>query len=344
MGTIKILKPGSLTTIQDRGRYGYQQFGIPVAGAMDEYALRIANYLVDNDENEGCLEITLLGPTIEFTEETLIAITGADLGAKINDKPCPLWQAILVKKGDLLKFTGVRGGCRAYLAIAGGFDVPIFMESKSTYVRGQLGGFQGRPLKAGDEVSIFKIPANKKAISGRTVPGEYKYKFANSITLRVVLGPQKEAFSEKGLNTFLTSTYQISNEADRMGYRLTGEIIEHKKGADIISDGIAIGSVQVPGHGSPIIMMADRQTTGGYTKIATVITPDLRKLAQAKPGDSIKFQAISIEEAQQIYLDYENKLQELKNNFTKLSNSNIKKRKLRLKVNGIEYLVEVEEI
>lgn len=348
MGFCKVIKPGLFTTIQDRGRFGYQQSGMPVAGAMDEYALRIGNILVGNPEGESCLEITLLGPALEFLSEGIIALTGGDLGAQLNGKELPLWETCEVKAGDILKFTGVKKGCRAYLSVAGGFNVPVIMGSKATYVRGAIGGLEGRALREGDVLE--KGPDMGKKPAGRKVPPEYIYSLSNDITLRVVLGPQAEAFTAEGINTFLTTSYTVTNEADRMGYRLEGAKIQHTKGADIISDGIVMGSVQVPGHGLPIVMMADRQTTGGYTKIATVITPDLPLLAQAKPGDKVSFRSVSIEEAHSIYRSYEEKIAALKKMLdTPLPQaeslvSEGSKRIIKLIVNGKEYLVEVEEV
>ncbi|QNB46810.1 5-oxoprolinase/urea amidolyase family protein [Thermanaerosceptrum fracticalcis] len=348
MGFCKVIKPGLFTTIQDRGRFGYQQSGMPVAGAMDEFALRVGNILVGNPEGESCLEITLLGPTLEFLSQGLIALTGGDLGAQLNGKELPLWEACEVKAGDILKFTGVKKGCRAYLAVAGGFNAPAVMGSKATYVRGTIGGLEGRTLREGD--ILEKGPSNSAGLAGRKVPQDDIYTLSNHITLRVVLGPQAEAFTAEGINTFLTSSYTVTNEADRMGYRLEGEKIQHQKGADIISDGIVMGSVQVPGHGMPIVMMADRQTTGGYTKIATVITPDLPLLAQAKPGDKVSFRSVSIDEAHSIYRIYEEKIAALKRTLRssvpqdKSSVPKGPKRTLKLLVNGKEYLVDVEEV
>lgn len=337
MAFIKVIKPGMLTTVQDRGRFGYQKWGIPVAGAMDEYALRIANLLVGNQENEGCLEITILGPTLEFLDEGMVALTGGDLGARINGHACTSWQSFFVKKGDVLSFSGLRQGCRAYLAIAGGIDVPLFMGSKATYLRGKMGGLEGRALCAGDELKKGSLNDEQKEMAPRKVPQEYRYCFSNRIEARVVMGPQNDGFAQEGIKTFLNSEYKVTVEGDRMGYRLEGPQIQHKEGADIISDGIAIGSIQVPGHGFPIVMMADRQTTGGYTKIATVITPDLPKLAQAKPRDTIVFKAVSLEDVNDIYREYEKKIKELQESFIPIV-------VFRFKINNKEYLVEVEEV
>ena len=303
MRELKIIKPGLLTTVQDAGRQGYQQYGVPVSGVMDHYAYQMANLLVGNDAAAAVLEATLLGPEMVIEADGLLAVTGGDLGAVLNGEPLPLWQAVPVTPGDRLAFKGIRSGCRSYIAISGGMGVPMIMGSRSTYTRGNLGGYQGRALKAGDILPIgdSSLPAtalNQLAEKRQITPA---YQYAKEITLRVVPGPQEEAFTPQGLETFYQQPYTVTNECDRMGYRLEGTPITHEKVADIISDGIAMGAIQVPGHGMPIVMMADRQTTGGYTKIANVISADLPLMAQAKPGDTLRFQKVTVEEAQHIW-------------------------------------------
>lgn len=300
MGSIKIIKSGLLTTVQDNGRYGYQKFGVPVSGAMDSFSQRVSNLLVGNDLNEAVLEVTFLGPTIEFLEDRVIAITGGDLSPMINHKSIAMWKSIYVKKGDILSFGGIKKGCRSYISFDGGIDVPLVMGSKSTYIKGKIGGFQGSSLKVGDILKCGSPNYNFKFIKGRALCSKYKPEYTNEIIVRVILGPQEDCFTDRGINTFLSSEYTVTNQIDRMGYRLDGETIEHSKGADIISDGIAFGAVQVPSNGKPIIMMADRQTTGGYTKIGNVISADLSKIAQAKQGDKIRFRAINMDEAHEI--------------------------------------------
>lgn len=317
MPLLRIENPGFLTTIQDRGRFGYQKQGVPVAGAMDEYALRVANLLVGNNENEGCLEITLIGPLIEFLTPGLVALTGADLGAGLNDISCPPWQSFQVRRGDRLHFTGGPEGCRAYLAAAGGFDIPPVLGSRSTYLRAGIGGLAGRALCAGDQLSVRPI-AGDSQLPPRTVPADYRHEPVNPLVLRVVLGPQDDAFTRQGIQTFLQSAYTIALESDRMGCRLEGPEIAHKNSPDIISDGIAMGSIQVPGNRKPIIMLADRQTTGGYAKIATVITPDLWKPAQARPGEVVSFTPVTPEQAYEAYIAYENRLKLLPTRFIRL--------------------------
>jgi len=341
MAGIKIISPGMYTTIQDLGRFGFQKSGMPVAGAMDSFSLRIANIIVGNNEDEACLEITLMGPKIEFECNTIIAITGANLSPQVNGADVDMWSSIDLKSGDVLSFGPIKTGCRSYISIAGGINVPFVMGSKSTYTRGHVGGFQGRPLKAGDELNFIQ-PRQCRKYKAVKFPEKFLPDYMNAITVRVVLGPQEDYFSEEGINTFLNSEYNVTNEADRMGYKLLGPEIAHKNGADIISDGITLGAVQVPGHGSPIVMMADRQTTGGYTKIATVITPDINYMGQLKPGDKLRFKAISIEEAQKMYREYTSKLENIKI-YTENVNI-ISSRKFKVRVNSKEFELLVQEI
>jgi len=341
---IKVNKPGFLTTVQDLGRMGYQQFGMPVAGAMDQFSAQIANQLVGNEWSEATLEITMMGPELEFIGEALIALTGADLTPTINGKPAPMWQSFTVKTGDILSFKGMKKGSRSYVAVAGGLEIPEIMGSKSTYLKGKLGGYEGRALKAGDSLKVKTIDSQIKAFKGYYLPEKLRPTYGNSYKIRVVLGPQDDYFTEEGIKTFFNSPYKITHEADRMGFRLDGPKIEHEKGADIISDGIAFGAVQVPGHGSPIIMMADRQTTGGYAKIATVITPDIPLLSQAKTGDTIQFVKVNIEEAHELLRDYYKLLAEGVVKPAPPEKIAVPVKKYNLRINGKEYDVVVEEV
>jgi len=290
MAKIRIIKAGLQTTVQDNGRWGFQQYGMPVAGAMDINSLHLANKLVNNDLNEACLEATIDGPTIEFEAETYISICGANMQAQINTTSVEMYKTLYVKQGDILSFKGLIRGCRVYIAFAGGIRVPKVMGSKSTYLRGKLGGFNGRELKSGDEIEIGTNNINEiKVATNDEIPV-----FKDSFTARIIAGPEAEYFSLKGLETFLYAEYTLSQQCDRMGYRLAGEKIEHKSKVEIISSGIAFGTIQVPSHGEPIIMMADRQTTGGYPRIACVISEDLPYLAQLKPGDKLRFKEVKL--------------------------------------------------
>jgi biotin-dependent carboxylase-like uncharacterized protein len=310
--TFEVIHPGLLTTVQDLGRYGYQQYGVPVSGAMDCFALKVANLLLENAEGEACLEITLLGLRLQVLRDTVIAITGADISPMLNNNQLPMWSAVAVRNGDNISFPSPKSGCRSYLAVAGGINVPIVLGSRSTYVKSQLGGFEGRSLRSGDRL---KSGNTNLKIFQRKLPSRYIPKYQNQNKLRVILGPQDNYFTNKGVQTFLNSEYTISIDADRVGYRLQGPRIMHKSGADIISDGIPNGAVQVPGNGLPIILLADRQTTGGYTKIATIITTDISILAQAQPGDKISFQQITTSSAHQALRESEKIISILKNRF-----------------------------
>jgi len=291
-----------LTTVQDLGRYGYERYGVPVSGAMDQFALRAANLLVGNPPHAAALEITLAGPTLRATDKCLIAVTGADLSLRVNDWEMPPWMAIFVRQGWTITFGDRKSGCRAYLAVAGGIDVMPIMGSRSTYLSGGFGGVEGRALRQGDVIPVGVVPFHLPERAGRSFPSNLVPDYSDAPEIHVVLGPQDDYFTDEGMATFLSGEYQVGPTSDRMGYRLQGPEIAHKGRADVISDGIPLGAVQVPADRQPIVMMADRQTTGGYPKIATVISADIPLLAQCLPGQStVRFEAIGVEEAQSRY-------------------------------------------
>ncbi|RLC91105.1 MAG: KipI antagonist [Chloroflexi bacterium] len=299
---LEVLEPGLLTTVQDLGRYGYERYGVPVSGAMDQFALRAANLLVGNPPHAAALEITLAGPTLRATDKCLIAVTGADLSLRVNDWEMPPWMAIFVRQGWTITFGDRKSGCRAYLAVAGGIDVMPIMGSRSTYLSGGFGGVEGRALRQGDVIPVGVVPFHLPERAGRSFPSNLVPDYSDAPEIHVVLGPQDDYFTDEGMATFLSGEYQVGPTSDRMGYRLQGPEIAHKGRADIISDGIPLGAVQVPADRQPIVMMADRQTTGGYPKIATVISADIPLLAQCLPGQStVRFEAIGVEEAQSRY-------------------------------------------
>ncbi len=355
MSSIKVIKAGFFTTIQDFGRTGYQKFGMPVAGVMDHFSYRVANYLAGNNEGEAVFETTFMGPELEFHEDMVIAITGADMKPKLNGEEIPMWKSIKISKGDRLVMSGIMGGIRSYIAFGGELDVASVNNSKSTFVKSGIGGFKGRKLMNNDELDI---KVSKNAAAGRYLDSRYIPEFKNKDIIRVVMGPQDDYFTEDGISEFLNPDgYKITKEADRMGYRLDGEIIKHKEKADIISDGAVFGSVQVPANGKPIILMADRQTTGGYTKIATVISADLPKIAQMGFGGEIVFEKVSLESAHEIYKEYESRLSFIKHQISEcqttgedahvVSDTFIRigsPRKMRVVVNGNSYVVDVQEI
>ncbi len=290
-GGIEVLDGGLLTTVQDLGRYGYQRYGAPVAGAMDVRALREANVLVGNDEHEAGLEMTLAGPSLRFDVETVVALTGGDLGPHLDGRPLPLSRAITIRRGASLTCAGRRSGLRMYLAVAGGIDVPPMLGSRSTYLASGFGGHQGRALRAGDRLPLGLAAAAVRPMRGST-PVRGRQPVAGDAVVRVMLGPQDDAFTPENIGTFLSATWEMGRASDRVGCRFTGPRIEHRHGADIVSDATAFGTVQISGDGQPIVLMADRGTTGGYTKIATVIAADLGLLAQAVPGDRVRFSAV----------------------------------------------------
>lgn len=287
--------PGLLTTVQDRGRFGYIARGIGVSGAMDLDAYEAANWLVGNRHHEAVLEATMLGPTLLFEKDCICAVTGGDMQTKIGNKPVTPYRPFWVQAGQTLCMGLAQSGCRGYLAVQGGIQVPEVLGSRSTNLKCQMGGFQGRALARGDVLSVPDETHPNCMDRARRATA-----YSQEITVRVIPGPQAEAFTEQGLRTLCTGSYTLSDQSDRMGLRLDGEKIETRNGSDIVSDGIALGAIQVTSAGQPIILMADRQTTGGYAKIATVCTVDLPKLAQLRPGGSIRFQWITVKEAQRL--------------------------------------------
>ena len=297
---IRILKGGMYTTVQDLGRTGYQSQGFPVAGVMDVRSFKIANLLLDNPENEAVLEFTLIGPTLEFTSATIVAITGGDFQPEVNGEPAPMYTALYMNKGDILKFKSARTGSRGYIAFSSYLDIPVVMGSRCTNTKSGIGGFKGRKLQARDYIN-FRIKRRYLPffLSRKLELDEFDQEEAE---IRVIMGPQDDMFSRQGIETFLNSEYTVTSDFDRMGCRLEGPFIAQKETSDIISDGTVFGSVQVPSHGKPIILLADRQTTGGYAKIATVASVDIPKVVQRKTDHKIRFRAITVEEAQELYL------------------------------------------
>jgi antagonist of KipI len=305
-GTIVVLQPGMLTTVQDLGRVGLMRFGVSPCGALDQAALILGNRLLGNEPNEAGLEITLLGPTLVFSGSAFIALTGADLGARLNGDDLPQWQPVAVGPGDELAFrrSWTRGsGVRAYLCVAGGFAVEPVLGSRSTDLWGHFGGYEGRALRSGDEIRLRGARWSPRAILGRRLANEVP-SYASEMAIRVVLGPQVDRFTDEGIATFLGSTFAVSVKADRTGVRLQGPVITQASGADLLSEGNAHGAVQVPGDGQPIVLLAARGTIGGYLKIATVVGADLDHFAQLAPGNTVQFAAVTPEEARGSRLAY----------------------------------------
>jgi len=301
MKVFQVLKPGMFTTVQDMGRYHYLRYGVPISGAMDVFSLVAADVLVGNNRNAACVETTLIGPELQALRRTQIAITGGTVSLQINGSSVPMWETLEVYEGDVVSFGRMESGCRTYLSIRGGINASSVLGSRSTFVRGGFGGIEGRQLKTGDAIEGFDVPLLEVEYS---TPEELQPRFTGDYKIQVVLGPQGDMFTEKGMGTFLSNPYKVTLEADRMGYRLEGPMIEHKEKADIVSDALLPGAVQVPRDGKPIVIMRDAQTTGGYPKIAVATTPDVSLLGQAKPNDTIEFSNIAVQKAHEKTREY----------------------------------------
>jgi biotin-dependent carboxylase-like uncharacterized protein len=306
--SIEVVKPGALSLFQDSGRYGFQKLGVPVCGPMDESAHRLANLLAGNEADEAVLEITLMGPKLRFAEPAAIALAGADLGARLDGQPLALNRPLVVRPGQVLDFTGGRSGMRGYLAVHGGFDLEPELDSRSTYLKGGLGGMAGRALKAGDVIGLKTgLPADPGFLQeAERRLWEIRLYLPSRLgllrrdTLQVVKGPHWGLFSEKSTREFVTAGFRISPQSDRMGYRISGPRLAVRKPVQILSEATAFGAVQVPHGGDPIVLMADRQTMGGYPKIAHVVSVDLPSLAQSRPGEHVRFNLVSLEQAQEL--------------------------------------------
>src|SRR5690625_2090841 len=320
--SVEVLSPGLFTTIQDLGRYGSQQFGVIVSGAMDSYSLRIANLLVGNREGEGALEITLVGSKLKYEHDQLIAITGGDLHATIDGKAAPLWRPLLIRKGSILQFKSAVVGCRAYVAFAGGIAVPEVMGSKSTYVRAGIGGFQGRTLQKEDTFDcgtmgkigqsfVRQLKKRKDHVSWAV--NDVSLINVNQIqSLHVLKGTEFDRFDEQSRHQVFHEPYTLTTQADRMGYRLEGPALSLSEKLELLSEGVTYGTIQVPPNGQPIILMADRQTTGGYPKIGQIISADLPSLAQLQPTASICFKEITLVQAEGALINKERLIHEIK--------------------------------
>ncbi|MDR2211640.1 MAG: biotin-dependent carboxyltransferase family protein [Spirochaetaceae bacterium] len=310
-----IIDPGFLTTVQDLGRRGYMDRGFSPAGALDGFSFRLANFLVGNPPEEAALEMTLRGSSVVFDGPGSIALTGADMEPLLNGKSLAMNRTTAVVKGDILYTSFAVRGLRSYLAAAGGLDIPQILGSRSTNLRARLGGFMGRKLESKDHIVFPRVPVHSPGVIRSFVPprrGSLKdlgmprpYTPQDPLVLHVVEGIQAGLFTRTGLCTFYHSLYTVGNDSDRMGVRLEGPGIVSAGGTGIVSDGIALGAVQVPGSGKPIVLLNDRQTTGGYAKIGALITRDLWLLAQAPGGSAVRFKRISPRRAEGIYIKTE---------------------------------------
>ena len=296
--SLTILRSGLLTTVQDLGRPGYAALGVPQAGAMDPFALRLANRLVGNPEHLAGIEFTLAGPEIRCDSDVWAAVTGSRFEATLDERAMAHAASFPIRRGQVLKIGRSLDGARGYLAVSGGIDAPAVLGSRSTFVAGGFGGLEGRPLRGGDRLPLGRRPPDRgpRRIRAGALPA-----YAPEAELRVVAGPQEDAFSAAGRRSFYSSVYRISSRSDRMGLRLDGPAIEHERSVDPLPEGLAPGAVQVPADGQPILLAVDRPTTGGYPKIATVASADLWRVAQAKPGDRLRFVEVNVDEARALY-------------------------------------------
>jgi biotin-dependent carboxylase-like uncharacterized protein len=307
---LKVLTPGLYTTVQDLGRPGYQAIGVPVSGALDGFSLRLANALVGNPPGTPALEVLISGPTFEIAAETVrVALAGVGASFAIGDKKAcvGMGQSATLPGGEVIEVVlGPQSAC-CYLAVEGGVAVPLVLGSASTYVRAAIGGLNGRALRRGDFVPLAMARASDRAELRLSSP----MVLTGAQPIRVVLGPQQEYFTEEAVAAFLGAEFRISQSADRMGMRLDGPFLQHRRGWDIVSDAIMTGAIQVPGSGQPILLLADHQTTGGYPKIATVVSADLPVVGRRRPGDLLRFAAVKVEMAEQLCRTEERRLAEL---------------------------------
>lgn len=319
MSGVRVLRPGLLTTVQDTGRTGHQHEGVPVGGAMDPVALRAANLVVGNPAGAAGLEVTLVGPELELEGDVVLAVAGGDLGARLDGGPIPSNRAVRARAGARLSFAGRVRGCRQYVAFAGGLDVPLVLGSRSTYLRGGFGGLDGRALKRGDVLPLGPAGALARRVAETLEPGAYASWSADVDTLagygaaevRALRGTHFDALSASSREGIFGSAFVIGRESDRMGYRLEGPPLELARPLELLSEAVAFGTVQLPPAGGLIVLMADRQTTGGYPRILQVAAIDLPRLAQLAPGDPLVFTEVSLAEAQALYIARERRLSRL---------------------------------
>jgi len=302
MKTIQVQAPGLLTTVQDLGREGFGPMGVSPSGAADPISLRIGNRLVGNAEGAAGLEMTLLGGTFVFPEGAVLALTGSDFGATLDGKPVELWTSVEAKRGQALRLGPTRSGARCYLCVQGGIAVTSFLSSASTHLLSGLGGHEGRALRKGDVLKIGEANGfyRKKTLAAKALEGLSPRK-----VLRVTPGPQSDWFPESSRQNFYASAYRIAEESNRMGLRLEGAAITEGAQGEMISEGVSLGAVQIAAGGLPIILFVEQQTTGGYAKIANVISADLSTLGQLRPRDEIRFERVGWETAQSLLVEHE---------------------------------------
>lgn len=316
--SVNILHGGLLTTVQDLGRFGTQKYGVIVSGAMDRVSMRLANVLVGNVETEAVLEVTMFGTKLFFEQDQLIAITGGDLQPLIDGQLVAMWRPVLMRKGSMLQFQSAVTGCRAYIAFAGGMDIADVLRSKSTYIRAQIGGLHGRALQKGDRFTCKQVtsPIGRALVHQLTneQPLRWSIDYAqlelfHSVTpIRVMRGSEFERFTQHSQQALFSAPYTITTQSDRMGYRLQGQALHVQQKFDLLSEAVTYGTIQIPPNGQPIILMADRQTTGGYPKIAQVISADLPRLAQMPLQQDIFFTEVSLQQAEAAFFLLEQRI------------------------------------
>lgn len=307
--SIEVRKPGLSTTVQDAGRTGYYDLGIPPSGALDQYSLRAANLLVGNDAGDAVLEVVYMGPELVFSEAAVVAVTGAVMVPKVNGEERPQWESFAVDAGDVLSFGYLAGGARAYVAVSGGVDVPVVLGSRSTYGLGALGGFSGRPLAAGDVLPVGSAPGSGSGAGsvGRSVPEDLRPTWSKDVEVRVMMGLYDHRLSEDGRATFLDTTWKLTPVADRIGFRYSGAQLETvdreppfgagQDPSNIVDAPYPIGSIQVPGSVEPIVLHRDAVSGGGYMMVATVLSGDLDLVAQSAPGTRTRFVEVDLDGA-----------------------------------------------
>lgn len=302
MSEIVVLAPGMLTTVQDLGREGFGPLGVSPSGAADPISLRVGNRLVGNPEGAAGLEMTLLGGSFQFSQGAVAALTGSDFGATLDGHPLEPWGSFEAKPGQSLRLGPTRGGARAYLCVRGGISVKLFLGSASTHLLSGLGGHEGRALRKGD---MLKIGASGGAFRKRKLDRQTRDRLRPRRSLRVTPGPQSGWFSEAAQRSFYQSTYRVAEESNRMGLRLEGSPIPDGARGEMISEGVALGAIQIAGGGLPIILFVEQQTTGGYAKIANVVSADLHCLGQLRPRDEIHFARVDFAMARRLWMEQE---------------------------------------
>ena len=333
MDGLMVLSPGSLTTVQDGGRTGWSDSGVPPSGAADPRSMALANLLLSNDPGEACLECTLSGPTLEFTGPAAFALAGADMEPTLNGRPVPAWRALYAEQGDILSLGTAVRGLRTCVALAGGLDLEPVLGSRSTCLLAGFGGLEGRALRPGDRLDL-RLQRPPAGLDGREIPPGDRLEPGAPIEPRAIRSHEEGLFRAGSAGTFFSASWRVSPASDRMGLRLQGPALSHVRGAGILSGGVRTGTVQVPGDGQPLVLMPDRQATGGYARIAHVATADLHLLGQARPGDLLRFREIGLAEARGLLLDAREELGRIARELELA-------RSFRVSLCGLDYLVRV---